>query len=167
MTACPHCKRRIFTRHDILFAAIDGAMQCRACGGMARLDTFSRWVISIVLSVFLPALFLQGQVFYSGHFFAVSIIVILGGWRILSWLGLPLFTLEAAEDRVSLRPRQSAFLVVALLTAAMVMDGFMSARFEREPEQASNAAASGEKNADPLLIRPAEPREEKPAKLPL
>ncbi|HYC49071.1 MAG TPA: hypothetical protein VED01_26640 [Burkholderiales bacterium] len=170
MTACPHCKRRSFERRDLLYAAIDGAMRCRDCGKMAQLDLFSRWVISIMIAVCLPGVLLYGQVFYSGHFFVISMILVLGGWRLLSCIGLPFFALEAAPDRVSLRPKQSAFVLAVLLTAGSVMDGFMSARFETSHaiEQAdAPEAVPRDEPPDPLRIRPRDEREQKAAKFAL
>ena len=170
MTACPHCKRRTFERRDLLYAAIDGAMPCRACGKLAQLDVFSRWVVSIMLAVTLPGMLLYGQVFYSGHLFVISMVLVLGGWRLLCCAGLPYFALEPARDRTVLRPRQSAFVLAALLIAGSVLDGFMSARFETNPpiEQAGGPEAIPRDEApDPMRIRPREEREQKAAKFAL
>ncbi len=55
---CPGCKRPVFSLHDILYAPLDGTARCRVCGRIARLDLFSRWMISCAIAVILPALLL-------------------------------------------------------------------------------------------------------------
>ena len=114
----------------MLHAAIDGAMRCRDCGRLARLDLFSRWVVSIMIAITLPGVLLYGDVFYSGHLFVISMIIIFTAWRGMSWLGLPFFGLEAAEGQSPLRPSQSIFIVSLLLVAALVIDVFMASRFD-------------------------------------
>ena len=158
---CPHCKRPTFERRDVLYAAVDGAMRCRACGSVSRLDLFSRWVISIMIAVTLPSLLLYGNVFYSGHLFVVSMIVIVVGWRAIAAIGLPIFSLERSPHQTTLRPKQSAFVLSALLAGALAMDGFMYSRFETEPiEQAGGSEAiPRDDGTDPLRIRPREERE--------
>ena len=159
---CPHCKRLTFERRDVLRAAVDGAMRCPACGGVARLDLFSRWVISIVIAVILPGILLWGNVFYSGHLFVVSMIVILAGWRGLSAILLPILALEPTVDNATLRPKHSAYVLSALLAGAVVIDVFMYSRFETEPiEQAGSTEAIPRDDGptDPLRIRPREERE--------
>ena len=158
---CPHCKRLTFERRDVLRAAIDGAMRCRGCGRAARLDLFSRWVISIVIAVILPGVLLYGNVFYSGHLFVVSMIVILACWRGLSAILLPILALEPTADNATLRPKHSAYVLSALLAGAVVIDAFMYSRFQTEPiEQAGNPEmAPRDDGTDPLRIRPREERE--------
>lgn len=143
MIACPSCKRKIFTRRDMLYAALDGTAPCRACGRAARLDLLSRWMISCVLALILPTVLLYGGVFYSGHLFLVSIFVILGGWRILSLVGFPLLTLEAAGDSAIDR-RQSIVMLVVMLVIMIIMDGYMSSRFDSDnaPENGSSPSAA-------------------------
>src|SRR4051812_27146931 len=94
MIACPGCKRHVITSNDVLFASLDGAVRCRACGKLGRLDLLSRWVVASVLALGLPMVLLYTNVFYSGHLFVVALTVILGGWRALAWVGLPLLSLE-------------------------------------------------------------------------
>ena len=154
----------------MLYGAIDGAMRCRACGETAQLDVFSRWVVSIMIALCLPGVLLYGQVFYSGHLFVISMILVLGGWRLISCIGLPFFALEPARDRVTLHPKQSAFILAALLIGAGVMDAFMSSRFEAgEPIEQAGApgAVSRDEPPDPLRIRPREERDQKAAKFAL
>ena len=82
--ACPHCDRRVFTRSDLLHAVVNGAAPCPSCGRGARLDTLTRWLMSCLLAVILPALLLLGEVFYSGHLFLISMFIIFGAWAALS-----------------------------------------------------------------------------------
>ena len=161
MTRCPHCKRDSFDRRDILPAALDGAMRCRNCGKNARLDLFSRWVIAILIAVMLPSLLLYGNVFYSGHLFVVSMVVILASWRGLAALGLPIFGLEPAPPGAPLRPKQSAFVLSALLAGAVVIDAFMYSRFDAQPVEHAGGteAIPPDDGTDPLRIRPREERE--------
>jgi hypothetical protein len=77
-----------------LYATLDGMAQCRVCGGTARLDVFSRWIIACAISLVLPTVLLYGGLFYSGHLFVISIFVIFGSWAALSWVAFPLLTLE-------------------------------------------------------------------------
>jgi len=130
MIACPSCKRRVFTRRDMLYATLDGAARCRICGRIARLDLTSRGMISCVLAIVLPPLYLYGGVFYSGHLFLISIFLVLGGWRILSSAGLPFLALEMVASRTSIDRKQSILLLILLLAIAIAIDGFMSSRFD-------------------------------------
>ena len=127
---CPSCKRKSFTRNDMLYASIDGTARCRACGRVARLDLLSRWMISCVIALVLPALLLYGNIFYSGHLFVVSLVTIVVGWRVLSLLAFPLLTLEVAPGNFTLQRRQSIFLAIVMLLVAAIIDGFMASRFE-------------------------------------
>jgi len=74
---CPGCKRPVFSLHDILYAPLDGTARCRVCGRFARLDLFSRWMISCAIAVILPALLLYWELFYSRHLFVISILFML------------------------------------------------------------------------------------------
>ena len=116
----------------MLYASLDGTAPCPVCGQVARLDLLSRWLISCVIALVLPIILLHGQVFYSGHLFFVSIVVVLGGWRILSFVGLPIFALETA-DGTAIDRRHSLWILAVLIAAAMIFDGFMSSRFEENP----------------------------------
>ena len=130
--ACPGCKRRVFRVHDIFYAPLDGTARCRACGRIARLDLFSRWMISCVIAVLLPGLLLYWELFYSGHLFLVSMAVILAAWRVLTFLVFPLLALEEVQARSGVNRKQSFVILAILFSAAMVIDGFMSSRFESE-----------------------------------
>lgn len=116
----------------MLYAALDGTVRCRFCGGVARLDLLSRWVISCVIALVLPIVLLYGGVFYSGHLFLISMCLIFGAWRILSWVGFPLLTLEAVAGNSSLDRKQSMLILAVLLVAAIMFDGFMSSRFDAD-----------------------------------
>jgi hypothetical protein len=142
MLACPTCKRRIITRRDILYAPLDGTARCRACGQFSRFDSFSRWVVSILISVSLPAFLLAWDVFFSGHLLFVCVVIIFGAARALSWAGLPLFSLEPVPPHVPLDRRQSAIILVALLLAALVLDAFIASRLESDLARESAAAAA-------------------------
>jgi hypothetical protein len=122
----------VFRAHDIFYAPLDGTACCRACGRIARLDLFSRWMISCVIAVILPGLLLYWELFYSGHLFVVSMVVILAAWRILTFLAFPLLALEEVAARSGVGRKQSFVILAILLSAAMVIDGFMSSRFESE-----------------------------------
>ena len=132
MLACPSCKRRSITRRDILYAPIDGTTRCRACGRYARLDMFSRWLLSCLIALALPAFLLTWGIFYSGHLLLVSMIVIIGAARVVAWAGLPLFSLEPVPPHVPLDRRQSGIIVVAMLTAALALDAFIASKFESD-----------------------------------
>lgn len=128
--ACPSCNRRVFTRRDLLYAVIDGAARCRSCGRSARLDTLTRWLMSCVLAIVLPMLLLLGGVFYSGHLFVISMLIILGAWGILSLVGFPFLTLEVVAGGAALDRSKSLLLLTALFVAALIIDGFIRARFD-------------------------------------
>jgi hypothetical protein len=136
--ACPGCKRRVFKVRDIFYAPLDGTARCRVCGRVARLDLFSRWVISCAIAVLLPGVLLYWELFYSGHLFVVSLLVILAAWRILTFIAFPMLGLEEVPARAGVDKKQSFLILAILLSAAMVIDGFMSSRFE--PEQAGEVS---------------------------
>ena len=128
--ACPSCKRRVITRSDIFYATLDCAARCRICGRPARLDVTSRWLVSCVIALLLPAILLMAGIFYSGHLLFISIVIVLGAWRLLCLLGLPLLALEPVPGNVSLDRMQSILTLAALLAAALVLDVYMASRFE-------------------------------------
>jgi hypothetical protein len=132
--ACPNCKRRVFTRLDILYAPLDGTAQCRACRQIARPDLLSRWMLSCVLAILLPAVFLFAGVFYSGHFFVILIVIVLGAWRIFCFLGFPLLTLEAVSRGSPIDRRESILILVVLVAASILLDSYMSSRFDSDDE---------------------------------
>jgi hypothetical protein len=137
---CPSCKRRAITRRDFIYAGLDGTTVCGSCGRLARLDMFSRWVVSCLIALVLPSVLLYGDLFYSGHLFVVSILLVFAAWRALTIIGFPLLTLEEVPDPRRLQPRQSVVLAVVLLVGAMTIDIFMASRFEKGPDVANAAA---------------------------
>jgi hypothetical protein len=139
---CPGCKRRVFSLHDILYAPLDGTACCRVCGRIARLDLFSRWLISCGIAVILPALLLYWELFYSGHLFVVSILVILVAWRILTLIAFPILALEIVTPRARVDRKQSVFILALLLVAAMMLDGLLASRFETEEQTQSKHLTS-------------------------
>ena len=136
MRKCPSCKRRVITRRDILYAPLDGSTHCRACGEYSRLDVFSRWVISCLVTLTLAAVHLSAGVFYSGHLLAVSIILIFGAARMMAWIALPVLSFEPVPPHVPLDRRQSAIILAALLITAIALDGFIASRFQNEGAEA-------------------------------
>ena len=114
----------------MLHAVIDGAARCRACGRDARLDTLTRWMMSCVLAILLPMVLFFFGVFYSGHLFVVSMSIIFSAWAVLSVVGFPFLTLEAARTGTAVDRSKSVWLLAALFVAALVIDGFIRARFE-------------------------------------
>lgn len=138
---CPSCKRNVFTRRDIMYAPLEGRVQCRFCGRAARLDLLGRWIILAVLALMLPGLLLYGGVFYSGHLFVVSIFIILIAWALLALLCFPLLTLEAVDGR-SLDRAQGTMMLIVILVAAMLLDVFIASRFESEEKLEKNGHAT-------------------------
>jgi hypothetical protein len=100
---------------------------------------FSRWVLSCLLAVTLPALLLTWGIFYSGHLLLVSMLSIFGAWRVLAWAGLPLLALEPVAPHLPLDRRQSAIILAALVVGALALDGFIASKFESEEAQAPAA----------------------------
>jgi hypothetical protein len=139
--ACPSCKRRVFTRLDMLHAALQGAASCRACERPARLDVLSRWLMASFIALVLPSLFLYAGVFYSGHLFVISICTVLGGWGLLSVVGQPFLTLEPSAGPPPAQRSHSVLLLVVLLVTATILDGFIASRFGSDdaPEYARPA----------------------------
>jgi hypothetical protein len=83
-----------------------------------------------LIAVLLPAVLLLAGLFYSGHLFFVSIVIVLVAYRLLCVLGLPFLTLEPVPDNASLDRMQSVLMLAAMLTAAVILDGYMASRFE-------------------------------------
>lgn len=135
MIACPSCKRKVFTRRDMMMTTMGGTAQCRVCRQTARLDLLSRWLISCVIALILSSVLLYGGVFYSGHLFLVSIFVIFGTWALLCWIAFPFLMLEATGNDAPLSARQSLFIAGVILVAAGAFDSFLAARFETEDAQ--------------------------------
>ena len=132
MIACPTCKRRVITRRDLLYANLDGTARCRACGRTARVDLFGRWIISVLLVMVLATLLLYFGLFYSGHLFLISIVYVLGGWRVLSWSFAHILTLEPVPEGSPFDRRNGVVVFVVLLAAAITIDVVMSSRFEAD-----------------------------------
>ena len=143
MIACPGCKRRIIAYREILGASLDGATVCPACGQVARLDAFSRCVVACMLAMLLWMMLFHADLLFSRYLFLFSMIVILGGWRLLSAAALPLLTLEKAPGTCFDR-RQSIVMLVVLIVFAIILDGFMSYRSEADKAYASTASADGD-----------------------
>jgi CXXC-20-CXXC protein len=143
--ACPSCKRRLFTSRDIFCASLDGTIRCPACGRSARLDTLSRWIISCIIALLIPALFLYGGVFYGGHFFIFCILVTMGAWRALTFITFPFLTLESAAP-ASFDRKHGILTLVALALTAIVLDGYMAARINAEDAKENERSASAVPN---------------------
>jgi hypothetical protein len=142
LIACPSCTRRAFTRRDLLDSTVDGTAQCRFCGKLARLDIFSRWIMSCVIALVLSTALLYGGVFYSGHLFLISIVVIGGAWSGLSMIAFPYLKLEPTSGGPPIGRRHSLLIVAVLLIGATIVDGLMSSRFEPEPASASASSSA-------------------------
>ena len=83
-----------------------------------------------MLAIVLPNLLLYGGVFYSGHLFLISTFVIVGSWATLCVVGFPFLKLEAIASSSYIDRRKSIVALIAVLTAAIVIDGFIRARFD-------------------------------------
>jgi hypothetical protein len=145
--ACPHCRRRIYTRRDILYATIDGRAQCRVCGRAARLDLASRWSISCLIAILLPVVLLFADVFYSGHLLVVSILVVTFAWRVLSFVGFPLLALEPATGTPAVERRQSVVIFAVMLAAAIALDGYIASRVSHDEALEHERAVSAVRSA--------------------
>ncbi len=130
--ACPACKRRSFGGREVLGASLDGRAKCPACGRLARLDQMSRCVLSCVLALLLWLMLLHGDILYSGYLFLFSMIVILGGSRLLAAATLPLLSLEKAEGHAGFDRRQSIVTVAILIVLAGVIDGLLAYRSDAD-----------------------------------
>jgi hypothetical protein len=129
------------------YASLDGEAPCRACGRIARLDLVSRWMISCVLALSIPIVLLYGGLFYSGHLFVVSMFVMLGGWRVMSCVVFPFLSLEAVAHATPVNREQGIRIVAVLAIAAIVLDGYMSSRFDSD-DTAPNDRSASAINAD-------------------
>ena len=125
MLACPACRKRTFTRREIVGTL--GA-KCPACGEVARLDSMSRCLLACVLAVSLWSLLLFGNFFYSGYLFVFSTIVLLAGWPLLLAVALPLLALEKAPTGNCFDRRQTIAMFAILIVVAVVIDGLLSYR---------------------------------------
>jgi hypothetical protein len=129
---CPSCKRRALKGRDMLYASFEGETECPSCGRAARLDLPSRWILSCMIAILLPGVLLWGNIFYSGHLFIVSLVVVLGGWRVLACVGAPILSLEPVRIRSTLQRSHGVLVVVVMLTTASALDAFIASRFEAE-----------------------------------
>ena len=135
MIACPSCRRRVFTRRDLVYATPSGTVRCRACGRTAQLDLLFRWLFSCAIAMILSTVLLYGGFFYSGHLFLISIVVIFGTWAALSWVAFPYLMLEPAEDQIILERKHSTLIAVVILAVAIGFDSFLASLFEPETAQ--------------------------------
>ena len=133
MLACPACRKRTFTRHDI--STLGGA-KCPACGHLARLDSMSRALVACALGIILWSLLLYGNLFYSGFLFVFSTIVIVVGWPLLLAIAMPLLALEKSPGGVYLDRRQSIAMLALLIVLAIGIDGLLSYRSDADKADA-------------------------------
>lgn len=140
MISCPSCRRKVYTRRHLLRAKLDGTTRCAACGRTARIDLFGRWIIACLLAILLSTALLYFDLFFSGHLFLASIFIVFGGWRALSWLLAPILSMETVPGGSPFERSNGVAAFVALVIAAVVIDSFMSARFEADDPQMREAA---------------------------
>ena len=146
MLACPRCRRFTFTRRDLVSTALDGSAQCPSCGQAVRLDLFSRWLLSCVIALILPAVLLYGDLFYSGHLFVVSLLFVFAAWSALSWLCCPFLTLERTTTGRPIDRKTGMLILVVLLAAAGIIDNFLAARFDTEALENARATSAAERH---------------------
>ncbi len=133
MLACPGCRKRTFTRHEI--STLGGA-KCPACGQLARLDSMSRALVACTLAIILWSLLLYGNLFYSGFLFVFSTIVIVVGWPLLLAIAMPLLALEKSPGGVYLDRRQNIAMLALLVLLAIGIDGLLSYRSDADKADA-------------------------------
>ena len=97
-------------------------------------------MISCVIAILLPAALLYGNVFYSGHIILVATFLVMGAWRILSFIAFPFLSLEVVPASRSTDRAGSILTLAVLLVAAIALDGFIASRFE--PDDAAEARPS-------------------------
>jgi len=98
-------------------------------------------MISIVIALLFPMVFLYGDLFFSGHFFIALIFFTLGASRLLAFIASPFIALEVAAPSTFNR-RQSIMTFVVLAVVALVLDSHMSSRFAAEDAQERGRSAS-------------------------
>lgn len=135
MIVCPACKRRVFTRCEILCMSLDGKAKCLACGALARLDQMSRCLLTGVLALLLWLLLLHGDIFYSGYLFVFSMSVIVIGWRLLCAVAFPLLSMEIVPAQTRFDRRQNMVMLATLIVTAIVIDGLLSYRSDADKKQ--------------------------------
>jgi hypothetical protein len=141
MLACPACKKRSFSRSEIVGAGLDGGVRCPSCGQVARLDQMSRCLVACVLAVLLWIMLLYGNLFYSGYLFVFSTIAILAGWPLLLAAALPLLALEKSPGGKCFDRKQSMAMFAILIVAAIVIDGLLSYRSAADRADANTMSA--------------------------
>lgn len=139
MIPCPSCKRDVYTRLDILYVPLQGRVQCRFCGHAAQLDVLSRWLFLAILALTMPGMLLYGNIFYSGHLFVVSMVMIFIAWCVLASLCFPILTLEQVPG-AGLNRSQGTMMLAVLLIAAMLLDGFIASRIEADAQRDQKAS---------------------------
>jgi uncharacterized metal-binding protein len=92
-----------------------------------------------VIALLLPMVFLYAGVFYSGHFFVILIVMVLGASRILCFIALPFLALEAVAGTSTIDRRQSILILAVLMVTSIMLDSFMSSRFDTD--EVENARA--------------------------
>jgi hypothetical protein len=140
MIACPACKRRVVGQAELLWANLDGSMQCPACGAFARLDQMSRLFIACPLALLLWFTVLSWSILFSSYLFVFSTIFILGGWRLLSAALMPILALEPYGDGTVIGRKQTFVGLAIMIGTAIIIDGFMSYRTEADTRHATAAA---------------------------
>jgi hypothetical protein len=124
-----------------VYTALEGTGACRSCGQSARLDMFSRWLLSCLIALSLSSLLLYCNVFYSGHLFVVSCVFIFVAWGTLAWLCSPIITLERAPPEPRIDRTTGMLVLVVMIAAAGIFDAFMASRFEA-PDKLEHAHSS-------------------------
>ena len=99
-------------------------------------------MISCVIAILLPAALLYGNVFYSGHIILISTFLVLGAWRILSFIAFPFLSLEVVARGRSLDRAESILILVLLLTATIVLDGFIASRIDSDEALAKERSST-------------------------
>ena len=120
---------------------------CPVCGEYARLDNLSRCLVTCLLAFMLWLLMVQLQLFYRGYLFVFSMLVILGGWRLLAAATLPLLSLEKAQSRSAFDRRRSVVTVMIMMLVAIAIDGLLSYRSDADKSYAARLAAEPNETA--------------------
>jgi hypothetical protein len=140
MIACPACKRRVFGQHELLWANLDGSVQCRACGAFACLDQVSRLLVAAPLALLLWLAVLYWGILFSGYLFLFSTVVILAGWRLLSAVAMPALALEPSRDGRNFHRKETLVSLAIMIGTATAIDSFISYRTESDAGRTTAAA---------------------------
>lgn len=140
MIACPACKRRVFGQSDLLWANLDGSVQCPACGSFACLDQVSRLLVACPLALMLWLAVLYWNIFFSGYLFVFATVVILTGWRLLSAVMTPALGLERSRDGRNFHRRETLVSLAIMIGTAIAIDSFISYRTESDAARTTAAA---------------------------